>query len=117
MVVLVMPYNTDSPLKQITLSIEAYCPKCQAGYTYEAIRSLWVSAHGQPKDVSGFVIAPCCEGVLKLAEVKSMWCRAMSAKRVTFGAGSGRPRLLDRCPCGKMSTTRAGKRVHICKKS
>jgi len=36
------------------------------------------------------------------------------AKRKTFGAGTGRPPLADRCPCGRMTTVRAAKRNHKC---
>jgi hypothetical protein len=40
--------------------------------------------------------------------------RAASLARKTYGAGSGRPKIADRCPCGAMSRTRAEKRRHRC---
>lgn len=41
--------------------------------------------------------------------------RAEAAKqRKKFGAGSGRPKSPDRCPCGAMTRERAEKRGHRC---
>ncbi len=40
--------------------------------------------------------------------------RAASKARKTFGAGPGRPRSPDRCPCGAMTARRAALRRHIC---
>jgi hypothetical protein len=35
-------------------------------------------------------------------------------QRKTHGAGSGRPRKPERCPCGLMSLARAAERKHRC---
>jgi hypothetical protein len=40
--------------------------------------------------------------------------RLMSQARRTFGAGTGRPRMADRCPCGEMTRKRALARAHKC---
>ncbi len=40
--------------------------------------------------------------------------RRNAAKRTTYGAGTGRPRSTDRCPCGRYTVTTAGKRNHRC---
>jgi len=40
--------------------------------------------------------------------------RAASLARRTHGAGPGRPRSKDRCPCGAMTRQRAELRHHRC---
>ncbi len=44
--------------------------------------------------------------------LKSERAKRNSAKRETFGGG--RPRSTARCPCGKMTRTRATQRNHVC---
>ncbi len=41
--------------------------------------------------------------------------QAAQALRKTSGAGPGRPRKVDRCPCGLMTKARAEARRHKCK--
>ena len=57
---------------------------------------------------------PNCEHGLTYDEIKSLWGKATQSRRTTYGAGSGRPKLEDRCPCGKMGKERAALRRHVC---
>ena len=40
--------------------------------------------------------------------------RALASLRKTHGAGTGRPRKKNRCPCGAMTARRAKARGHHC---
>jgi hypothetical protein len=50
-----------------------------------------------------------------LDKLKQEWARRTQAQRETFGAGTGRPRSTERCPCGEMTAKRAQARGHHCK--
>ena len=47
-------------------------------------------------------------------KLSSARARKLAGMRKTHGAGSGRPRSLDRCPCGAMTRARARQRGHRC---
>jgi hypothetical protein len=47
-------------------------------------------------------------------KLSSARARKLAGMRKTHGAGSGRPRSLDRCLCGAMTRARARKRGHRC---
>jgi hypothetical protein len=42
------------------------------------------------------------------------WGRRSQSKRKTYGAGPGRPKSTERCPCGAMTKSRAIQRNHQC---
>jgi hypothetical protein len=99
--------------KKVTV---ASCPRCGTGYTYEAVKSLWGKATRatQLSDAAVTVQVDCCGAKLTMDEVKTMWGKATSSRRQHFGAGPGRPKLAERCPCGAMTKTRAKARGHKC---
>jgi hypothetical protein len=57
---------------------------------------------------------PHCHKRIQDALIKAEAARLSSAMRETFGAGSGRPRATERCPCGAMTKKRALLRNHVC---
>lgn len=57
---------------------------------------------------------PHCGKPIRAALIRADAARQASAKRVTHGAGPGRPRAALRCPCGAMTVERATKRKHVC---
>lgn len=98
----------------------ASCPKCGHPLTYDDVKLLWGRATGQlsrgvePENVA--VAALYCDGSLNYDELKTLWGRATSGRRKTHGAGTGRPRSTERCPCGVMTKKRAELRGHKCKR-
>lgn len=49
-------------------------------------------------------------------DAKLLMGRMGAQMRDVYGAGPGRPKLEDRCPCGVMTTDRAAKRGHKCER-
>jgi hypothetical protein len=56
-----------------------------------------------------------CGHELPESEILSEAARIQASKRTTHGAGTGRPREAERCPCGAMTKARATARNHKCK--
>lgn len=96
----------------------AHCPHCGAGYKYNGVKSLWGRVNRQLQLVKEgdpvYVETPCCAAPITYEDVKSMWGRATASRRSTYGAGPGRPKSKDRCPCGAMTAARAAQRGHKC---
>ena len=100
--------------------IVARCPACDHKLTYKNVKTLWGRAantlsHTEDRDESKIAVACThCDAALAFEQVKSLWGNATGAVRTTFGAGPGRPKSKDRCPCEAMTKERAAKRNHVC---
>jgi hypothetical protein len=57
---------------------------------------------------------PHCKKKIKDALIKAEAARLSSAMQENFGAGTGRPRSTERCPCGAMTLQHAAARKHVC---
>lgn len=101
--------------------VVAACPVCGHKLTYKDVKTLWGRATGalsrqdDKEDTTGITVPGIhCDQPLTYAQVKSLWGKATAAMRDTYGAGPGRPKSTDRCPCGLMTRERAEKRKHVC---
>lgn len=112
----------QSKVKRMTKNrnrrIVATCPACGHKLTYKDVKTLWGRATGalsRAEDTEGITVQGIhCDLPLTFEQVKSLWGTATAKLRTTFGAGTGRPKSKDRCPCGVMTKDRATKRNHVC---
>lgn len=90
------------------------CPACGASVTPKLARSYWgtITAYCAHGVTNPRVQAECCGKKLTQTQVKKLlWptkeaasahMREVGAQRIIFGAGSGRPQVMTKCPkCGK----------------
>lgn len=55
-----------------------------------------------------------CGHALVETEILRLAGAICSARRKTRAPGTGRPRTMERCPCGMMTVARAAQRNHRC---